>query len=43
MSAPECQLSNCEAEAARTADHPRFGEVQVCATCAALFEVASDD
>jgi len=43
MSAPECQMSDCDAEAAATRDHPRFGDIQVCPTCAQLFEVAGDE
>ena len=37
-SAPKCQLADCDAEAVETADHPEYGTVQVCATCARLWE-----
>lgn len=37
QNAPECQLSDCEADADTTRDHPEFGEVQVCQTCAGLW------
>lgn len=35
--APECQLSDCDAEAETTKVHPVYGEIQVCRTCARLF------
>lgn len=38
--APECQLSDCEASAETTREHPEFGEIQVCSTCASLWETA---
>jgi len=43
MSAPECQMTSCDAEATESVDHPRFGDISVCPTCANLFEVAADD
>lgn len=36
--APSCQFRDCEADAEETRDHPRHGEVQVCSTCAALWD-----
>jgi hypothetical protein len=38
FTAPECQLSNCDGEAETTCEHPEFGDVQVCRTCANLWE-----
>lgn len=35
--APTCQLGDCEADAELTKEHPEFGEVQVCPTCAGLW------
>ncbi|MEF8882153.1 MAG: hypothetical protein V5A34_06495 [Halapricum sp.] len=36
--APECQLANCEASATTTVEHPEFGEIHVCGSCARLWE-----
>lgn len=36
-SAPECQVRNCEADAATSREHPEFGPVQVCRNCASLW------
>lgn len=36
--APGCQFRDCEADAEETRDHPRHSEVQVCSTCAALWD-----
>lgn len=36
--APECRVSGCHATAERSRDHPDFGVVDVCPTCAKLFE-----
>ena len=35
FAAPECQLRDCDPEVSR--DHPEFGTVQVCRTCASLW------
>jgi hypothetical protein len=43
MNGPECQMTSCDAEATESVDHPRFDTVQICATCASLFEVATDE
>jgi hypothetical protein len=42
-SAPECQLSDCEADAETSRTHPKFGEIQVCGTCAKLWGGESDE
>lgn len=34
---PNCQFNNCEADASTTRNHPEFGELQVCSTCATLW------
>jgi len=39
FTAPQCQLTNCDADAEATREHPQFGEIQVCSTCANLWEV----
>jgi hypothetical protein len=36
--APECQFADCDADAEETVEHPNHGEIQVCATCAQLWE-----
>lgn len=35
---PECQLSDCEAAATATVEHPEYGGIQVCRTCSRLWE-----
>jgi len=35
--APECQMRSCENSAEISREHPEFGDVQVCATCAGLW------
>lgn len=35
--APECQMRSCTTAADTTRDHPEYGEIQLCATCARLF------
>lgn len=35
---PECQLRDCDADAEVTREHDEFGEVQVCETCARLWD-----
>jgi len=39
MRMPECQMSDCEADATQQAEHPEHGQVSVCQTCASLFEI----
>jgi hypothetical protein len=36
--APECQLRDCDADAETTREHAEYSEVQVCRTCAGLFD-----
>ena len=36
--APECQLRNCDADADVSREHPEYGDIQVCSTCASLFD-----
>jgi len=38
FAAPECQIRDCEADAETTREHEEFGEIQVCRTCAGLFD-----
>ena len=42
FAAPECQVRDCSADAKETRDHAEFGEVQVCSTCAGLFDDRGD-
>jgi hypothetical protein len=39
---PQCQLSDCDSDAETTREHPEFGAVQVCSTCASLFGGADE-
>jgi len=34
---PECQLSDCNAAATTTVEHPDYGEIHVCDTCSRLW------
>lgn len=36
--APSCQFRDCDADAEVAREHPEFGDVQVCSTCAALWD-----
>ena len=38
FAAPECQFQDCDAGAETTREHPEFGDIQVCSTCAQLFD-----
>jgi len=40
FTAPQCQLSDCDADAETRREHPQFGEIQVCSTCANLWPEA---
>jgi hypothetical protein len=42
FAAPECQFQDCDADAETAREHPQFGEIQVCSTCATLFGGGSD-
>jgi hypothetical protein len=37
VAAPVCQMRGCEADADTSREHPEFGDVQVCETCARLW------
>jgi len=43
FAAPECQLRDCNADAATSREHPTFGSIQVCGTCATLFDGQGGD
>jgi len=37
MTGPTCQMADCTSAAEETCEHPEFGDIQVCPTCAKLF------